>query len=126
MLIESTPPSLASCWEQDSNILPVYTFPRRTMFFRFPEDAQWNAERDAVEFAVGIGEYEGVVRVSQHVFRRFIDGAVTPERCLEAYYLQRTSLEVIAERKLRRRQLTEDGNVEITGRDLSEARTAPR
>jgi len=27
-------------------------------------------------------------------------------------------LESIAERKLRRRQLTEDGNVEITGRDL--------
>jgi hypothetical protein len=94
------------------------------MFFRFPEDAQWNAERDAVEFGVGIGEYEGVVRVSRHVFRRFIDGAVTPERCLEAYYLQRTCLEVIAERKLRRRELTEDGNVEITGRDLSETRTA--
>ena len=27
-------------------------------------------------------------------------------------------LESIAERKLRRRQLTEDGNVEISGRDL--------
>ena len=93
------------------------------MFFRFPEDAQWNAELDAVEFGIGIGDYEGVVRVSRHVFRRFIDGAVTPERCLEAYHLQRTSLELIAERKLRRRQLTEDGNVEITGRDLSEART---
>ena len=31
---------------------------------------------------------------------------------LEAYYLQRTRFESIAERKLRRRQLTEDGNVE--------------
>ena len=91
------------------------------MFFRFPEDAQWNAEREAVEFGVGIGEYEGVVRVSRHVFRRFIDGAVTPERCLEAYHLQRTCFELVAERKLRQRQLTEDGNVEITGRDLSEA-----
>src|SRR3954447_15516454 len=126
MLIESTPPSLASCREQDSNVLPVYGFPRRAMFFRFPEDAQWNAERDAVEFGVGIGDYEGVVRVSRHVFRRFIDGAVTAERCLEAYHLQRTSLEVIAEPKLRRRQLTEDGNVEITGRDLSEAGTESR
>ena len=28
--------------------------------------------------------------------------------------------ELIVERKLRRRQLTEDGNVEITGRDLRE------
>jgi hypothetical protein len=32
--------------------------------------------------------------------------------------LQRTRFERVAERKLRRRQLTEDGNVEITGRDL--------
>ena len=50
--------------------------------------------------------------------RRFIDGAVTPERCLEAYHLHRTRFELIAERKLRNRQLTDDGNVEITGRDL--------
>jgi hypothetical protein len=40
----------------------------------------------------------------------------TPERCVEAYYLQRTLFETLAERKLRRRQLTEDGNVEISGR----------
>jgi len=39
-------------------------------------------------------------------------------RCVEACYLQRTRFESIAERKLRRRQLTEDGNVEISGRDL--------
>ena len=42
----------------------------------------------------------------------------TPERCVEAYYLQRTRFETIAEREIRRRQLTEDGNVEISGRDL--------
>jgi hypothetical protein len=36
--------------------------------------------------------------------------------CLEAYYLQRTRFESIAERKLRRRQLTDDGNAEISGR----------
>jgi hypothetical protein len=42
----------------------------------------------------------------------------TPERRIEAYYLQRTRFESIAERKLRRRQLSEDGNVEITGRDV--------
>ena len=46
--------------------------------------------------------------------------APTPERCLEAYHLHRTRLELIAERKVRRRQLTDDGNVEITGRDLRE------
>jgi hypothetical protein len=43
-----------------------------------------------------------------------------PELCLEAYHMKRTRLELIAERKLRRRQLTDDGNVEITGRDLRE------
>ena len=35
-----------------------------------------------------------------------------PERCVDAYYLQRTRFESITERKLRRRQLTEDGNIE--------------
>jgi hypothetical protein len=90
------------------------------MFFSFPEDARWNPDRRAVEFGVGIGEYEGVVRVPRDVFRRFIDGTVTPEKCLEAYHLQRTRFELIAERKLRRRQLAGDGNVEISGRDLRE------
>jgi hypothetical protein len=33
------------------------------MFFRFPPDASWNPERSVVEFGVGVGEYEGVVRV---------------------------------------------------------------
>jgi hypothetical protein len=88
------------------------------MFFSFPEDARWNPDRQAVEFGVGIGEYEGVVRVGRQVFRRFIDGSVTPEGCIEAYYLHRTRFERIAERKLRSRQLTDDANVEITGRDL--------
>ena len=47
-------------------------------------------------------------------------GAAHPEPCVEANYPQRTRFECIAERKLRRRQLTEDGNVEISGRDLRE------
>ncbi len=88
------------------------------MFFSFPDDARWNAEREAVEFGVAIGEYRGVVRVRRHVFQRLLPERPTPERCVEAYYLQRTRFESIAERKLRQRQLTEDGNVEITGRDL--------
>ena len=33
------------------------------MFFTFPEDARWNAQRQAVEFGVEIGEYRVVVRV---------------------------------------------------------------
>ena len=36
-----------------------------------------------------------------------------PRKSVEAYYLQRTRFESIAERKIRGRQLTEDGNVEI-------------
>jgi len=88
------------------------------MFFTFPEDARWNAERQAVEFGVEIGEYHGVVRVSRRVFQRLLPERPTPVRCVEAYYLQRTLFESIAEHKLRRRQLAEDGNIEITGRDL--------
>ena len=88
------------------------------MFFAFPENARRNADRQAVEFGVEIGEYRGVVRVPRGVFQRLLPERPTPERCVEAYYLQRTRFEGIAERKLRRRQLTEDGNVEISGRDL--------
>jgi Protein of unknown function (DUF1488) len=96
------------------------------MFFRFPPDARWNAELGAVEFSIGVGEYEGVVRVGRRVFQALLDQAPTPERCLEAYHLHRTRLELIAERKVRRRQLTDDGNVEITGRDLHERGSRPR
>jgi hypothetical protein len=90
------------------------------MFVRFPPDARWNAQRSVVEFGIGVGEYDGVVRVSRHVFQILLPEGPTPERCLEAYHLHRTRLELIAERKVRRRQLTDDGNVEITGRDLRE------
>src|SRR5271170_8022531 len=90
------------------------------MFFTFPEDARWNPDRMAVEFGVEIGEYRGVVRINRRVFQHLLAETPTPERCLEAYHLQRTRFELITERKLRRRQLTDDGNVEITGRDLRE------
>jgi hypothetical protein len=38
------------------------------MFFTFPQDARWNAERQAVEFRVEIGEYQDVVRVPRWMF----------------------------------------------------------
>src|SRR6202047_1708071 len=95
------------------------------MFFTFPDDGRWNAERQAVGFGAEIGEYRGVVRVPRRVFQGLLSERPTPERCVEAYYLQRTRFESIAERKLRRRQLTEDGNVEISGRDVREG-SAPR
>ena len=96
------------------------------MFFTFPDNARWNVERQAVEFGVGIGEYEGVVRLPRRVFQRRLPQSPTPERCVEAYHLHRTRLELIAERKVRRRQLTDDGNVEITGRDLREREAQAR
>ena len=54
------------------------------------------------------------------VFQHLLAETPSPERCVEAYHLHRTRLELIVERKIRRRQLTEDGNVEISGRDLGE------
>src|SRR5712671_3140339 len=85
------------------------------MFFTFPEDARWNPEQQVVEFGVEIGEYQGVVRVPRRVFQRLLPERPTPERCVEACYLQRTQFESIAERKPRRRRLAEHGNVEIGG-----------
>ena len=89
------------------------------MFFSFPEDAHWNVEQQAVEF----GSRSASAAVSSGsraaCFQRLLPERPTPERCVEAYYLQRTRFESIAQRKLRRRQLlTEDGDVEISGRDL--------
>ena len=63
-------------------------------------------------FGVEIREYRRMVHVPRRVFQRLLPERPTPERCVEAYYLQRTRLERIAERKLRRRQLIDDGNVE--------------
>jgi hypothetical protein len=82
--------------------------------------------RNTVEFGIGVGEYGGVVRVARRVFLILLSETPTPERCLEAsYHLHRTRLELIAEQKVRRRQLT-DGNVEITGRDLREREVRAR
>ena len=67
-----------------------------------------------MEFGVAIGEYRGVVRVPQRVFQRLLPERPPGAGALRAYYLQRT-FETIVERKLRRRRLTEDGNVEISG-----------
>jgi hypothetical protein len=93
------------------------------MFFAFPDDARWNEERQAVEFGVEIGEYRGVIRVPRQAFRAILDSAIIPQRCIEIYHLERTRFEQIAETKLRARDLTEDGDVEITGRDLRMGRS---
>src|SRR5262245_65561334 len=96
------------------------------MFFRFPPDARWNPERSVVEFGIGVGEYEGAVRVSRRVFQILLPDAPTPQRCLEAYHLHRPRLQLIAERTVRRRQFTDDGHLEITGRGLRARRARAR
>jgi len=81
---------------------------------RHPLESEWQP----VEFGVEIGVYRGVVQVPRRVFQRLLPERPTPERCVEAYYRQRTRFEGIVERNIRR-QLTADGNVEIRGRDLA-------
>jgi hypothetical protein len=56
--------------ERIENIPQSPPRPETPMFFTFPEDARWNAERQAVEFGVEIGDYRGVVRVPRRVFQR--------------------------------------------------------
>ena len=82
------------------------------MFFTFPEDARWDAEWQPAEFGVEIeiGEDRGVVGVPRGACSSGpLPDRPTPERCVEAYYLQRTRFENIVERNLHRRQLTENG-----------------
>ena len=43
------------------------------VFFTFPEDARWNPAREAVEFSVILGEYEGTVQIGRRVFQCLLD-----------------------------------------------------
>jgi hypothetical protein len=95
------------------------------MFFRLPPDARWNPDRNTVEFGIGVGEYGSVVRVSKRVFQILVPDAPTPERCVEAYHIHRTRLELIAERKFSATAADRLRNVEITGRDLREREAPP-
>ena len=64
---------------------------------------------------------EASVQISLQFDRsRTVDSAAQDVQAAISYHLHRTRLELIAELKVRRRQLTDDGNVEITGRDLRE------
>jgi hypothetical protein len=80
--------------------------------------------RPAAEFGVEIGEYQGVVRVPRRVFQRILPERPTPEQCVEAYYLQRTRFEHIAERKVRWRQLTKEGKSRSAGAIFGSAGSA--
>ena len=67
-----------ACVEHIENIVALPALPAAPMFFTFPDDARWNAEREAVEFGVAIGEYRGVVRVPRRVFQRLLPDTPTP------------------------------------------------
>src|SRR5271163_2596814 len=53
-----------ACLEHIENSIRLPpALPKAPMFFTFPDDARWNAKRQAVEFGVEIGEYLGAVRI---------------------------------------------------------------
>ena len=76
-----------------------------------PNTRPWSSGSRSVSTAASCGSRGAC-------FQQLLPERPTPERCVEAYYLRRTRFESIAERKLRQRQLTDDGNVEISGQDL--------
>ena len=86
--------------------------------FSFPDDVSWNEATRAVEFGIEIGEYKGRVSVPRPVFQALLPMSPLPELCIEAYHLDRARFERAAERKIERRQLTADGNIELTLKDL--------
>ncbi len=86
--------------------------------FVFPDDASWNEEVRAVEFGVEIGEYQGRAFVPRPVFQALLSMAPTPERCVEAYHMDRSRFERAVEAKIRARRLRDDGNIELGIADL--------
>jgi hypothetical protein len=86
--------------------------------FTFPDDASWNEASRAVEFGVEIGEYRGRVLVPRPVFQALLPVPPLPEMCVEAYHLDRARFERAVERKVALRQLSQDGNIELTLKDL--------
>ena len=86
--------------------------------FVFPDDAGWNDGEDAVEFGVRLGDYAGRVFVPRRVLQSLIGARPGEAECLAHFHLNRTEFERIAEAKLRARELDEDANIRITGRDL--------
>lgn len=86
--------------------------------FTFPDDAEWDETLRAVTFSVEIGEYRGIVRVPRTVFQALLPIGPTPEACVEAFHLERARFEQAAERRIRERRLSPDGNVELGIADL--------
>jgi hypothetical protein len=88
--------------------------------FTFPDDAAWNEQTRCVEFSVELGEYHGQVSVPRGIFQSLLPIGPTPEACVEAFHLSRARFERAAERKIARRELSADGNIDLTLKDLKE------
>jgi hypothetical protein len=87
--------------------------------FEFPEeDVRWNPDNGCIEFGVIVGEYKGTVRVPALVFKRFLGQPASPEKCFEAFHLHRMQFEQAVQAKILRREISEDGNVDLLRRDL--------
>jgi hypothetical protein len=81
------------------------------MFFTFPEDARWNADRQAVEFGGRDRRIGGVVRVPRRVFQRLLPERPHPSGASRRTISNGPGFESIAEGNLPRRQLAEDWSV---------------
>jgi hypothetical protein len=86
--------------------------------FVFPEAVRWNECEDAVEFSVRLGDYEGRVFVPRRVFQSLIGARPQPADRVAHFHLNRTDFERIAERRIQARQLDDDANIRIIGRDV--------
>jgi hypothetical protein len=73
-----------------------------------------------VEFSVVLGQYEGTVRIARRSFSISSIGRRRQNDASKRLISSGPGSKLVVERKLRRRQLTDDGNVEINGRDLRE------
>jgi hypothetical protein len=94
--------------------------------FVFPDDASWNDAEDAVEFGIRLGDYEGKVFLPRRVLQSLIGARPKPEDCIAHFHLHRTEFERIAEARVQARQLDDDANIRITGRDLRAFRSTGR
>jgi hypothetical protein len=86
--------------------------------FTFPDDADWNEPRQAVEFGVEIGDYVGRVFLPAAALRGLLGHRPTAAEAVEIYHLHRTPIERAVELRIEERRLDPDANVTLDGRDL--------
>jgi hypothetical protein len=86
--------------------------------FTFPDDADWNEPRQAVEFGVEIGDYVGRAFLPAAAMRTLLGHKPTPAEAVEVYHFHRTAIERAVELRIEERRLDPDANVTLDGRDL--------